>query len=387
MTDNLSVTTNPKTSSVTTSTTGLGTPTYTSNWSGGSNSFNGFNTGSSSAFNSTALMNLIRQLLSLFNSGGFGGGAGMNGGFGGAGMSGGAGMNGGFGGAGMSGGAGMNGGFGGAGMSGGAGMNGGFGGFGMPGGFGSGYFGGQPYPFNPVSVNPNPIITPINPIAIHPGSTIWGDPHFVGAEGESYDIKGEAGKTYNILSDKNFQLNAAFRAKGSDQTLMGSIGAVIRNENGVYNLKFTEKGELSVNNQDLKDGSYQLGSSTIKKQGTNLTIKTPEYEVSSGLKSGELSLNFKSENVAADGIMPHGFWGQTADGDGKKRSGDQGDKAQGGGILEKLDGSISAKGDTQTFKLYEVKDLFDTNFANFNRFNGNTGYVGRAQVAASGSAD
>ena len=237
------------------------------------------------------------------------------------------------------------------------------------------------------STNTTPSIIPINPIPINPGAIIWGDPHFVGAEGESYDIKGEAGKTYNILSDKNLQLNAAFRAMGSTQTLIGALGATIKNENGIYNIKFTEKGELTVNSQVLKDGNYQLGSSTIKKQGTNLTLKTPEYEITSGLKNNELSLNFKSDNVATDGIMPHGFWGQTADGDGKKRDGEQGDKAQGGGVLEKLDGTIAAKGDTKTYKLYEVKDLFDTNFTNFNRFNGTSGYVGNAKVAASGSAD
>jgi hypothetical protein len=214
-------------------------------------------------------------------------------------------------------------------------------------------------------VTPN---TQLTPVAIKDGATIWGDPHFVGADGENYDIKGEAGKTYNILSDKNFQLNSTFRAKGSNQTLMGAIGATIRNNSEVHQVKVTEQGELTIDNKVMQDGTYQVGNSTVTKKGMDVTIKTPEYEVKTGSRSGELALDFKSTNVASDGVMPHGLWGQTADGDGKKRVGDQGDPAQGGGVIEKLDGTISARGDTETYKLYEVKSLFDTGFAHFNRF-------------------
>lgn len=352
----LALNTKPTTSSV------LPTkPSVTTNSSntGNINLFNNGNMG----FNGSSIINLINQLLALFNQGSNGLGGLLGGALGAGGM------------LGTNNGGGLLGG-----------SSWGLNNSGLVGGGSWGLNNGGSTISNPLIQQNIPSIS-LPVIGVNSGSTIWGDPHFVGADGEKYDIKGEAGKTYNILSDKNLQLNAAFRAKESDQTLMGSIGATIKNEQGTHNIKFTEKGELSINNKVLKDGTYQLGSSSVKKQGTDLTIKTPEYEITSGLKSGELALNFKSSNVAADGIMPHGFWGQTADGDGKKRDGEEGSKAQGGGVLQKLDGSIAAKGDTSTYKFYEVKDLFDTNFANFNRFNGTSGFVDKAKVSATGSAD
>lgn len=47
----------------------------------------------------------------------------------------------------------------------------------------------------------------------------WGDPHFVGADGELYDVQGKAGTIYNIVSDQGLQVNALFGAWNNSETM------------------------------------------------------------------------------------------------------------------------------------------------------------------------
>ena len=65
-------------------------------------------------------------------------------------------------------------------------------------------------------------------------------------------------------------------------------------------------------------------------------------------------------NPLADGVAPHGLLGQTADGTAGVHKGvnNQNVKKQGGTVI---DGTVDQ---------YEVNDLFDTSFKNFNRFTG-----------------
>ena len=142
---------------------------------------------------------------------------------------------------------------------------------------------------------------------------------------------------------------------------------------------------LSINGQAQKDGTYDVDGGSVTKKGKTVTLKTAEYDIAVKSTGTYLNVDFKSDNVAADNVMPHGLWGQTADGDGKARTGDKGAGAQGGGVIEKLDGTISAKGDKTTVQLYEVADLFDVNFANFNRFNGDN--AGKPVVAAAATGN
>ncbi len=193
---------------------------------------------------------------------------------------------------------------------------------------------------------------------------VWGDPHFVGAEGGKYDVMGSPGKIYNILSDQSIQFNAKFdKYKGQDDaTIMSQAGLTIGNDQIEYGID----GKLLINGEEMKDGSYLEGK--IVKKGANVTINTSEWTVVLKDNGDHLNYDFTSGNAVADGVRPHGLFGQSADGDGKVRNGDEGKGAQGGGAIEKTDGTITEKGDKETYKAYEVSDLFDTDFENFNKF-------------------
>ncbi len=213
---------------------------------------------------------------------------------------------------------------------------------------------------------------------------VWGDPHFVGAEGGKYDVMGEPGKVYNILSDRGIQMNARFDSwKGqADATIMSDVGITL----GRDQVQFGVDGKLFINGEEVEDGQH-LGGKVVK-NGDTVTINSGEYEITLKDNGDHLNYDFKSSNVVSDGVKPHGLWGQSADGDGNPRNGDEGKGAQGGGAIEKLDGTISERGDKETYKLYEVGGLFDTNFQNFNKFRTQARPGNRnAFIAANGAAN
>ena len=225
----------------------------------------------------------------------------------------------------------------------------------------------QPAPFFPPQQNfpqtvapnpaPAPAPAPVKPVKVDDTAKVWGDPHFVGAEGGRYDIKGNNNAVYNLLSDRGVQVNSTF-----NNNLMQDYGVTV----GQNQISFNKAGKLSINGEEVK-GNGEFLNGMVERKGTDVTIKTGEYELKMTTRSSYMDIAIKSDNVAADGVMPHGLWGQSADGDGKARKGTDFD---GSGAIEKLDGTMAEKGD-KTFELYEVADIFDTNFANFNRFQGN----------------
>ena len=80
---------------------------------------------------------------------------------------------------------------------------------------------------------------------------IWGDPHFVGADGGQFDVQGEAGKTYNLLSDRGFQMNGRFDSWGSaGATVVGEVGISA----GTNYINVEKSGKAVVNGQVLNDG-------------------------------------------------------------------------------------------------------------------------------------
>ncbi|WP_020560095.1 hypothetical protein [Thiofilum flexile] len=214
--------------------------------------------------------------------------------------------------------------------------------------------------------------TPTRPVAINNGAQVFGDPHFRGAEGDTYDVKGDDNKVYNLLSDKGVQLNSTFKGN-----FMQDYGLTV----GENQISFNKAGKLMINGQEQKDGTYLDGM--VEKKGKTVKVKAGEYDLTLMTKGNYMDVAFASKNVAADGVMPHGLWGQTADGDGKKRVGKGND---GTGAIERLDGSMAQKGD-KTYQLYEVKDIFDTGFANFNRFQGNNNGEPAVAVAATGAGE
>ncbi len=197
---------------------------------------------------------------------------------------------------------------------------------------------------------------------------IWGDPHFICADGGKYDVQGEAGKTYNLLSDAGFQMNGRFDSWGSGgATVVGEVGI----NTATDRIQISKSGEVTVNGRALRDGDrVSLGDGGfVEVKGNDVKVKSGEWEVDFQVHKGShLDMDVRTSNAVADGVRPHGLLGQTFDGDGKARNGDQGAGAQGGGAIETFAHTISAKGDKDTVSLYEVGGLHDTQFHGFNRF-------------------
>ena len=194
---------------------------------------------------------------------------------------------------------------------------------------------------------------------------IQGDPHFTGANGQKYDIQGKAGTIYNILSDKDLQVNAKFQPwKGSPTAnIMSDIGITA----GKDQVGFGVDGKFSINGKTVGDGTYNLGNGSVTKTGNSATIKTPEYTVTASIGAEDannkyMELKFESPNVTADGVLPKGLWGQTANG---------------------KDSTTPTEAQASQFV---VNSMFDTNFANNNQFNSGFGNW-TAPVAASGSVE
>lgn len=208
-----------------------------------------------------------------------------------------------------------------------------------------------------------------NPVEVKHGR-VWGDPHFVGADGGNYDVQGEAGKTYNILSDQGLQVNARFDEwdeSGSGKTIMGEIGISL----GDDQISFDKEGALKINGEEVKEGTYLDGAVTLK--NGRLFIEEDEFsfniKVVESDKGDFLNIeDIRSENANADGVLPSGLWGGTVDGDGIARHGDAGKGTQGGGSINDRDGNITERGDRDAVKSYEVGGLFDTDFNDHNRF-------------------
>lgn len=204
---------------------------------------------------------------------------------------------------------------------------------------------------------------PQKPIA---GSArIWGDPHFIGADGDRFDVQGKAGKTYNLLSDRGFQLNGQFDAYGSDgATVVGK--AAINADNNFITVD--KKGTAVVNGQTLKDGQRidLFNGGTAEKHGDTITVKKGEWEVAFEANGSYLNMDIKTQNAVADGVKPQGLIGQTFDGDGKALIGDAGAGAQGGGAIKDAHGHLTKAGDKDAVKSYEVDSLYSNVFRNHN---------------------
>ncbi len=208
--------------------------------------------------------------------------------------------------------------------------------------------------------------TPIN----NPNAQVNGDPHFKGAEGDEYNIKGDNGSVYNLLSDKGVQVNGLF-----ENNFISKVGVTV----GSDKVQFGLDGKLLINGQAVGDGIHANGA--VTKSGNEVIVRTAEYRITINNHGTEMSTQFSSQNVAADGVMPHGLWGQTADGDGVARVGQDWD---GTGVLERVNGGIAQAGD-KTYQSYQVGNLFDTSFANFNRFNGASVAATSTPISASGT--
>ncbi|MGE0201355.1 MAG: hypothetical protein AB7P76_10350 [Candidatus Melainabacteria bacterium] len=197
-----------------------------------------------------------------------------------------------------------------------------------------------------------------------------GDPHFMGFDGEKFDVQGEAGKVYNILSDKGLQYNGRFESwSGTDANIIEEAGLRVGDQTVTYNAK---TGAATLNGESIAEGFtndwIQFGDGRLK-------VTSPEYIVElqrmeNTYLNSDVHLN--TDNPLADGVNPHGIMGQTADGDGianpdahgwSFETGYDASRQQGGGVLQRVgdDGSVvtSAKDDLTVHRQYEMTGMLD----------------------------
>jgi VCBS repeat-containing protein len=200
---------------------------------------------------------------------------------------------------------------------------------------------------------------------------VWGDPHFEGDDGGLYDVQGEAGHIYNLLSDYGLQVNALFVPwEGhAGSTMVGAIGVRIGNDLIQANLSGTD-----VNGVELQaGGSRVIGATTVEFDGEYTTVTTAEYKLEFRRREGWMNMKLDAIDPFADNIAPHGLWGLTVDGDADPRNGDYfkdnwNYALQGGGALDTVDEDgnlvVSQRGDDSAYKLYEVANLYSTEALN-----------------------
>lgn len=184
-----------------------------------------------------------------------------------------------------------------------------------------------------------------NIVADNESGKIIGDPHFYGADGGRYDVQGEAGKTYSLLSDSLLDFNGRFDAWGNNgATVVGETAINVSSMGGseFSSVTFTKDGVAKVNGQQLEDGESVLladgGSATL--QGNKLTVKTIEgYTIVQEAKDNSNGNYINTEvkkgalGVATDNRLPGGLLGQTFDADNEAKNGKRGAGAQGEGAI------------------------------------------------------
>lgn len=287
-----------------------------------------------------------------------------------------------------------------------------------------------PLPPQPPTGPTQPPAPPKPPPAPYDGKgSTWGDPHFVGADDEKYDVHGEAGKTYNLLTDKGIQYNAKFEkyngaatVEGVQPTIISEAGITIgegadahklfvsrnpegdvRAELGLEEGSALENGKVypatdgvhfyqwnaeanafssvpTIDGKPMEAGKeYVYGENKVKWDGEHVTVITSEYEITldkvADANGNHLNHNYKVTNPFHDGVDPHGLWGASVDRDRVKQEAVEGHAAG----QEVLEGAYTD---------YQTADLWDTTDEQFkyNRY-GSAGSAAEAATAEEYHAD
>lgn len=222
----------------------------------------------------------------------------------------------------------------------------------------------NPPPKNPPPKNPPPE-KPGKPVH----GSITGDPHFLGADGEKYDIKGEHGKTYNLIADKDMSVNARFDKYGDKgATVMDALGFNFGKDKLSLDVK-DGKTILRYNGADIdtsKNWNHDGYSWDAAKKQFNVkkTVDKESWDLTTNVKGKgkdsylDLYIN-KGSKVDKNDTKTTGLWGDSIS--GKKEDVNQNG---GAGVLTGADGKPLDKKygpDSAEYKKAlaskEVKDL------------------------------
>ena len=199
--------------------------------------------------------------------------------------------------------------------------------------------------------------------------SVTGDPHFVGADGEKYDIKGKPGKTYNLIADKDMSVNARFAAYGNKgNTVMEALGFNFGKDKLSLDVR-DGKSLLRYNGADVdtsKNWSHDGYSWDSKKQQLNVKkkVEKEDWDLTANVKGKgkdaylDLYIN-KGSKVDKNDTKTTGLWGDSIS--GKKEAVN---KDGGAGVINGANGKpLDKKHDSNSnehkkaLEAKEVKDL------------------------------
>lgn len=159
-------------------------------------------------------------------------------------------------------------------------------------------------------------------IAANETARVWGDPHFEDPDGGKFDVQGEAGKIYQLLSDSGLQFNGRFDGVGNGITVVGETGLSVNGPRGTSQVQFSKEGRALLNGQPLQPGHMESladgGHVLLSEDGKTLTLKSAEgYTITQKSAPDGLDIRVKTplHGVASEGRMPGGLLGQTFDAD------------------------------------------------------------------------
>lgn len=214
---------------------------------------------------------------------------------------------------------------------------------------------------------------------------VCSDPHFYGLACQKYDVMGEPGKKYSVLSDSNIQINALFAKCPIElpATHMSQMGIKLGKNNtkdGIQTI-FFHRGKPTINGKKYREnevyhkvydtglkrsnGSSVSGYFTYDPFNNALVIDAGGYWMRIFWENFpeygwciNMALNISDIGILADGVYPHGLLGCTGRIDMQKglpRGAYQDMYRQGEGVIQ---GHYSE---------YEVNHLFSDNFI-YNKF-------------------
>lgn len=186
-------------------------------------------------------------------------------------------------------------------------------------------------------------------VAENETARVWGDPHFVGADGGKFDVQGEAGKTYNLLNDTGLQFFGTFDGWGNGITVVGSTGLTVTGRGGTSQVHHDpKKDSVKVDGQELAQGKsvVMADGGTTTRQGKDVVTTTAEgYRIVQHDQGKHIDAEVTSgDRGVHNGQMPTGLMGCTFDADKKKRDGKKGSGAQGEGAIDGVVGDYEVTG-------------------------------------------